>query len=141
MLGGEGEVKGRQADVLQLRRDFHEWLQRDPAPENRLANVEDVDRELDAASEALGQPRALRSRTVASPCADEHLATAKAAIADLHKSLDGLAPGAAEVQELERQWASLKARIAELTAPPARPSSAPACPPTRPPSLISQPRS
>lgn len=114
-LDGESGIQGELHRALLARQALHEFLQQTPPPQSRVALVENVNREFDAAIESLQKPRKLSFVDHRGTDAQEHLKTATELTADLHKALSEKPRGSIEVDDLAQEWKNLKDQFAALS--------------------------
>jgi hypothetical protein len=115
LLDGESGVKGGLRRALLARQSVHEFLQQRPAPQGRIAQVGNIDHEIDAAIAALQQPRKLSFVDHRGTDADEHLRNAADLTADLRKTLSEKPRGSIEVEDFVRQWSDLSENFGALS--------------------------
>ena len=121
-LTGAGSVTSQLHEALAQRQITHEWLERHPPPERLSRDIDDMDRDFDAAVTALNQPHAWSIVDHRSEEASTHLQTALATAAALRASVKDASPAAAEVADLSRDWQALQAQM-KTTASEARPNA------------------
>jgi hypothetical protein len=119
LLSGEGDVQETARAAARARGELHSWLQREPPPLSRADAVAEIDRNLDEAARALARPRPLSVVDRRIQDATAALAAAHAAAAKLRDKLDAYPPGAAEVDDLTKDWGALQERMRRLAAPDA----------------------
>ena len=120
-LTGAGSVTSQLREALAQRQLTHEWLERHPPPERFSRDIDDMDRDFDAAVTALSQPHAWSIVDHRSEEASTHLQSALATAATLRASIKDATPAAAEVEDLARDWQALQAQM-KTTASEARPN-------------------
>ncbi len=120
-LTGAGGVTSQLREALAQRQLTHEWLERHPPPERFSHDIEDMDRDFDAAVAALSQPHAWSFVDHRQEEASAHLQAALATAATLRASTKDASPAAAEVADLSRDWQALQAEM-KATAGEARPA-------------------
>ncbi len=121
-LTGAGSVTSQLREALAARQLTHEWLERHPPPERFSRDIDDMDRDFDAAVTALSQPHAWSFVDHRQEEASAHLRTALATAATLREPLKDASPAAAEVADLSRDWQALQAQMKD-TASEARPNA------------------
>jgi hypothetical protein len=121
-LTGAGSVTSQLHEALAQRQITHEWLERHPPPERLSRDIDDMDRDFDAAVTALSQPHAWSIVDHRSEEASTHLQTALATAATLRASVKDAGAAAAEVADLCRDWQALQAQM-KTTASEARPNA------------------
>jgi hypothetical protein len=121
-LTGAGSVTSQLREALTARQLTHEWLERHPPPERLSRDIDDMDRNFDAAVTALSQPHAWSIVDHRPEEASKHLQTALATAATLRTSIKDASPAEAEVEDLSRDWQALQAQM-KATASEARPNA------------------
>ncbi len=119
LLAGEGAVRTRLHDALRARKDIHALLEANPVPQSRAGDVEAMDHDFDAAIAGLGLRRPAsvvdHREAEAQPLLDE----AGRLSAGLRAELTGLPRGAAEVEDVRRDWTGLQSTLQQIAALPA----------------------
>jgi hypothetical protein len=125
-FAGEGAVKTQLYQALGARQAMHTWLEANPAPQNRLGDVEAMDRDFDAAVTALGERRQLSLVDHRATEAAEHLKAADTTARELRRELAGRPRGAVEIADLTQDFTELQhilKQVATFTGPLANPPS------------------
>ncbi len=121
LLQGEGDIRTRLHDALQARQDIHTTLEANPAPQSRAPDVALMDHDFDRAIGILSrrrQPSVVDHRAAeAQPYLDEATRTA----ARLRADLAGLPRGAAEIEDVRRDWTALQTTLQQIAAFPQTP--------------------
>lgn len=121
LLQGEGAVQTALHDALQARQDIHTTLEANPAPQSRAPDVELMNHDFDRAIAILSERRqasVVDHRTAeAQPQLDEATKIATRLRADLA----GLPHGAAEIEDVRRDWTSLQGTLQQIAAAPQPP--------------------
>ena len=125
-LADEGAVRTRLHDALAARQDIHVWLEANPAPQGQSANIDAMNRNFDAAVTALAARRPISVLDHRAADATDHLAAANAAAEQLRHTLSGRLPGAAEIDDLTREWTELQASLHQIASLAAAPTGPPA---------------
>lgn len=107
MLDSESGIKGNLRDALVARESVRELRQQTPPPRSLAAQVDSIDREFDAAIDALQRPREISFIDHRSADAQEHMKAAAELTADLRKTLSQKPRGAIEVAEIVQEWSDL----------------------------------
>ncbi len=125
VLAGEGAVNTQLHDALAARQQIHTWLEANPAPQAKAGDIEAMDRDYEAAVVALGERRHVSFLDHRAAEAAEHLKAANAAADQLRHDLGGRPRGAAEIDDLARDWKDLQATLQQIAAFPTGPASNP----------------
>ena len=115
LLDGESGVKGALRRALLDRQRAHEFFQQVQPAQSRAAQIDEIDREFDAAIAHLRRRRELSFVDRRGADADEHLRMATDLTLDLRKSLSSHAPRSEELSELTEQWKNLKSSFTYLS--------------------------
>ena len=115
MLDSESGIKGNLRDALLARESVRELRQRTPPPRSLAAQVDSIDREFDAAIDALQRPREISFIDHRNANAREHMKTAAELTADLRKALSQKPRGAIEVAEIVQEWSELTNHFSRLS--------------------------
>jgi hypothetical protein len=108
LLDSESGNQGELRRALLARQSVNELLQWNLAPQSRVAQVENIYREFDAAIAILQQPRRLSFVDRRTTDAHEHLQTAAELTLDLRKALSEKPRGSIEIADLLGEWTKLK---------------------------------
>lgn len=119
LLAGEGTIKTRLHDALQARQDIHTVLESNPAPQSRAADVETMDHDFDTAIANLSRRCQASIVDHREAEAQPYLDDAGKLAAKLRADLVGLPRGAAEVEDVRRDWNGLQSTLQQIAALPA----------------------
>jgi len=119
LLAGEGTIKTRLHDALQAREEIHTVLESNPAPQSRAGDVETMGHDFDAAIASLSQRRQASIVDHREAEAQPYLDEAGKLAAKLRGDLVGLPRGAAEVEDVRRDWNGLQSTLQQIAALPA----------------------
>ena len=114
-LDTETGIQGDLRHALVARKDVHELMQQTPPPQSRIALVNKLNAEFDAAIAILQRPRALSFVDRRPSDAKEHLDVAVQMTAELRKELFTAPRGSIEVADLEREWKKDRQDFATLS--------------------------
>ena len=115
-LAGVSDIQNEQKEILQLRQDVHEFLERYVPGDTEQKSVARIEEDLTRALEILNCPRRWTLRDDRLQSAQKHKTHIEDQFKVLQTQLEGKSEGAAELEDLEEQWEDLTKCIAEAKA-------------------------
>ncbi len=115
-LAGVSDIQNEQKEILQLRQDVHEFLERYVPGDTEQKSVARIEEDLTRALEILNQPRRWTLKDDRLQFAQKRKTHIEYQFKALQTQLEGKSEGAAELEALEKEWENLTRCIAEAKA-------------------------
>jgi hypothetical protein len=116
VLAGEADLRDELHKILQFRQDATERLEQNPPPESQSDNLAAFDADVRQAVQAVTMPRQWSVVDHRIDEAREQKRAAEDELKEIEDTVTKSPAGAAQVAELDREWARLRQKMTELKA-------------------------